>query len=279
MTPDDSKIHLPLLPTGKPHISFSEFANWLECPFRHKLLYVDGLGTFDGNEHTFFGTHVHWGCETYINQRRMPTDDALEKIAATWDERGFSDKDVWIEQARGILDEVPGWMDQTFPGWKPIAAEEKLYESLDHVGHAGNHWKGYVDAAIVHPGKGKWAGDILRIIDWKTTAWGWSVQRQREFKTNAQAAAYKVFWSRKFDTPLKDIRTGYVLLKRTANPGKRCQLIEVSVGPKMVERLETNISKMLRAVKSGHAPKNKLSCRFCEFNATEHCEGVGNRLR
>lgn len=273
----DKVVKLPLLPTGKPHISFSELATWLECPYRHKLAYVDGLGEFDGNEHTFFGSHVHHGCEQFLKTGTIPVDEVLDMISQTWDERDLPDKDDWLDAARGIYNDLPDWMDKTFLDWEPIAAEHMLYESLDHLGHPDASWKGYVDAAIKH--KNKRGKELVRIMDWKTTSWGWRRQKLREFKTNAQAAAYKIFWSRKFDIDLKDIRANFVLLKRQAKPGNRCQLIEVSVGPKMVQRVDEAIDKMLRAVKAGHHPKNKLSCRFCEFNATEHCEGVGNRLK
>jgi hypothetical protein len=273
----DAVKKLPVLPTGKPHISFSELSTWLQCPYRHKLLYVDGVGTFDGNEHTFFGTHVHFGCEMFIKNREMQLDVVLDRINDTWNERSFSDKDRWISQARGILEDVPPWMDNAFPGWEPIAAELMLYESLAHLNHPDVSWKGLVDAAIRHKnGRG---AEIVRIMDWKTTAWGWHRDKLRDFTTNAQAAAYKIFWSRKFNVAMSDIRTNFVLLKREGRPGQRCQLIEVSVGQKTEERVNSSIDKMLRAVKSGHAQKNKLSCKFCEFNASQHCEGVGNRLK
>ena len=42
-----------------PHISFSEIKNWAECPWRHKLLYVDKLDVRSGNEYSAFGTAVH----------------------------------------------------------------------------------------------------------------------------------------------------------------------------------------------------------------------------
>lgn len=276
-TDNATVVHLPLLPTGKPHISFSELAVWLDCPFRHKLAYIDKLGTFEGNEHTFFGTHVHSGCETFIKTGVVHIDEVLASIDNTWDSRGFLDKDVWMLAASSILTELPSWLDNTFEDWKPIDAEHVIYEPLTHIGHPDVKWKGMIDAVISHRGpRGK---DIVRIMDWKTTSWGWARDKQRDFKVNAQAAAYKIFWSTKFDIPLKDIRANFVLLKRSAKDGARCQSIEVSVGPSMVKQVNTSIDKMLRAVKASYAPKNKLSCKYCEFNATEHCEGVGNRLK
>ena len=47
-------------------ISFSELKNWKECPYRHKLIYVDKLPYFSGNEYTAFGTAIHAVCEKTI---------------------------------------------------------------------------------------------------------------------------------------------------------------------------------------------------------------------
>ena len=33
--------------TGKPHVSFSEIKDWVECSYRHKLIHIDKLSTFE----------------------------------------------------------------------------------------------------------------------------------------------------------------------------------------------------------------------------------------
>ena len=266
---DTEKVHLPVLPTGKPHISFSELATWLDCSWKHNLVYIQGLQTFDGNENTFFGGHVHEGCENYIKTGKMEIDPILVKISDTWNKRGYQDKDDWITSAARILTDVPTWMSTTFPNWEPIGAEIPLYENLNHVGHDDVSWKGYIDAAIKYNNsRGK---QLIHILDWKTTNWGWKVEKLREFKTNAQVASYKIFWSRKFDVDMKDIKAGYVLLKRMAKQGASCQLIDVSVGPKMQQNVNEAIAKMVRSIKAGIKMKNRLSCEYCEFKGTEHC--------
>ena len=50
----------------KKHISFSELKIWNECPYKHKLMYVDGIKNFLGNEHTAFGSAVHDTCEKSV---------------------------------------------------------------------------------------------------------------------------------------------------------------------------------------------------------------------
>jgi len=266
---DSEKVHLPVLPTGKPHISFSELATWLDCSWKHNLIYVQGIQTFDGNEHTDFGGHVHSGCESFIKTGKMDVDPIIEKISQTWDEKKYNDKDTWLKSATRILHDVPDWMHSTFPNWSPIGAEIPLYENLMHVGHDDVSWKGFIDAAIEFKNpKGK---KIIQILDWKTTSWGWKIEKLREFKTNAQVASYKIFWSKKFDIEMKDIKAGFVLLKRTAKQGNSCQLIDVSVGPKMEQNVNDVIGKMLRSIKAGIKMKNRLSCEYCEFKGTPHC--------
>ena len=46
-----------------PHISYSEIKNWDFCPFYHKLVRIDGLKAFRGNEYTAFGNAMHDVCE------------------------------------------------------------------------------------------------------------------------------------------------------------------------------------------------------------------------
>ena len=41
------------------HVSFSEMKIWKECAWKHKLVYLDRLKGFEGNEYTAFGTAIH----------------------------------------------------------------------------------------------------------------------------------------------------------------------------------------------------------------------------
>ena len=45
------------------HVSYSEIKIWNECPFKHKLQYIDKISGFKGNLHTAFGTAIHSVCE------------------------------------------------------------------------------------------------------------------------------------------------------------------------------------------------------------------------
>jgi hypothetical protein len=201
----------------------------------------------------------------------MDSSIAVEGIKATWNEKEYGEFDSWVISAEAILAELPDWMNKTFPGWVTVDAEHALFESLAHIDHADTSWKGYIDGVIKYAGKKD--KEIIHILDWKTTSWGWTAQKLRDPKTNIQAAAYKIFWSRKFDMDMTAIRASYVLLKRTAKPGGRCQLIDVSVGDKTKDKVNESIRKMVHGVKTNHIPKNRLSCTYCVYAGTEHCPG------
>ena len=76
-----------LLPTGKPHVSFSEVKIWKECSYRHKLAYVDKLDVYENNPYADYGTAVHNAIENYLKTRTMDIDSCLEEIDSASDTR------------------------------------------------------------------------------------------------------------------------------------------------------------------------------------------------
>ena len=48
-------------------VSYSELKVWNECPYKHKLIYIDKIKEFVGNEHTAFGHAIHDTCEKTLN--------------------------------------------------------------------------------------------------------------------------------------------------------------------------------------------------------------------
>ena len=109
-------------------------------------------------------------------------------------------------------------------------------------------------------------------MDWKTAnSGGWYKDKKRDFLTQAQISSYKMFWRNKNNVAIRDIKCGFVLLKRGAKPGKICDLIAISSGPKMEEKVQKLIKSMITSVKRGLYLKNRDSCLFCEYKGTEYC--------
>ena len=269
-------------PTGKPHVSYSEVRNWKECPYRHKLLQIDKIDVFEPSPYLDFGTQVHEGCESYLKNGSVPKERLLDSIRTAWEEHGFDDPEwvkkqpgwykyhpveEWCEWASNMWDDVPRFLNETFPGWERVSAEEELYEDIEGK---DLKFKGFIDAIIRVPRKnGAWK---YWILDWKTAkSYGWDRRKKRDFLTQAQIILYKHYWATKNDVPLKDVGCGFILLKRCGPPGNMCDLLKISSGPKSTEKSIKIVNNMITSVQRGMFFKNRESCLFCAFKDTEHC--------
>lgn len=281
---------MSIFPTNKPHVSYSEVRAWKECPFRHKLSYIDKIDLSDVSPYLDYGTLVHEQAESYLNNRTMDLEDFEIKLRAAWEEKGFDSKeyikkqadyraeqgwkpkphhyiDEWVEWAKICLQDLPEFLDKNFPNWETVSAEEMLYEDIP--GHEIK-FKGFIDGLIKCDGPGN--RRVYWVIDWKTAPpRGWMRDKKRDFNTQAQIALYKSFWRNKNSLLSKDVKCGFVLLKRESKPGKSCELVTVSAGPTVEERARKMVTSMISSVKRGLFLKNRNSCLFCEYKNTEHC--------
>lgn len=274
-----------MLPTGKNALSFSEIKTWLDCGWRHKLVYIDKLSKFEDSIFSNFGTIVHETCEHYLQTREMKKQECLDKITAMWTEKGYPnvpnwptyssavpDLDYWLQTASNILDEVPGFLEENFPGWTFVEAEERVEIPIPD---SDVNFKGFIDAVIKVP-RGK--REVYYLLDWKTAGpRGWSREKLRDPNVHLQLRLYKAFWSQKHNVDMKDIMCGFVLLKRLhPDPAQRKptkpSFVPVSAGPKAIESARKSIRNIVSSLLKAVFIKNRTSCMFCEFNNTPHCK-------
>lgn len=269
----ESQSPFEVLPTGKPHVSFSEVKLWKECSYRHNLVHIKKIDLSKPSPVLDFGTAVHAACEKYLLTRVMDVRVAYDHLEKAWEKM----KDVpefsaeALAKAKSdsalILAEVPKFLDDTFPEWEVVDAEHQLYEAVENHPHA---FKGFIDGVI--KAKGKRGETIHWILDWKTTARGWFREKRSDDMVKAQLALYKNYWCQKHPhVPVKDVRCGFVLLKKAAKPGEHCELFSVSLGEVPIKRSLKVVSNMITSVKRGVALKNRDACTWCEYKGTEHC--------
>jgi len=269
---------MTLLPTGKPHTSYSEIATWMECSWRHKLQHVLKIGTFKPSIHLIFGTACHMAVQSLLKTGIADTTEAREYIVKELEkckddeDLAATNVDKTVAVIQKILDDTPTFFNESFPGWELLSIEESLYEDVAQFfeAHEGVSFKGFIDVIMKVPTKKE--GEFLYwIVDLKTASRPWMLDKIKDQKVRAQLILYKKFWATKHNIPLKQIRCGFVTLLKSGKPGKLCKLIPISVGEKSVDKTLNVLNNSLASIKRGSALKNRASCRWCEFKDTEHC--------
>tara|TARA_R100000458_G_C8245565_1_gene223584 strand:+ start:301 stop:1053 length:753 start_codon:yes stop_codon:yes gene_type:complete len=246
---------------------------WNECAFKHKLVYIDNIKKFVGNEHTAFGTAMHYVCE------RVLTDKKKQNYSSLFEEKFLEElsllKKSNVELKKELINSMRGQgnnlIDFIFPAVKKyfdsfdvVSVEESLMEDLENT---NLKFKGYVDLVL------KTSDGKYHVIDWKTCSWGWDTKRKNEKITNYQLALYKNFFAIKHGIDPKNIETYFALLKRTAKSNK-VEIFRTTSGSKKIQNSLKLLSKAVYNIENKNFIKNRLSCTSgfgCEFYKTKHC--------
>ena len=257
----------------KQHISYSELKTWAECPFKHKLIYIDKKKGFTGNEFTAFGSSIHSLCENAIQDLLDESeyddffdasfDGELERLDSDYEQRT-----ELIEQMRGqakiLIPQIMPEVRKTFPDFEVFSVEEKLFEKINDFSLDKFTFKGYIDLVIKTP-DGKY-----HIIDWKTCSWGWDREKRSSKLITYQLTLYKKFFCEKHGVEPKMVETHFALLKRTAKKDN-VEIFRVTSGPRKTANATDLLRKALKSIESKMYIKNRLSCKGCEFRKTKLC--------
>lgn len=253
-------------------ISFSELKNWKECPHRHKLIHIDKLPYFEGNEFTAFGTAIHEACEKTIPKNKPNSLEIFEesflmelrKLKEEGKELNTSLVSDMRRQAVPICEQVLPAVKDHFGSFDVFSVEEQILEPIKEFDAHGRNFKGFIDIVIRTP------DDKYHIIDWKTCSWGWSRDKKSDPMTNYQLTYYKNYFSKKHDIKPSQIETYFVLLKRTAKKDN-VEVLKVTSGVKKTENSLKVLENAVINIEKGVSIKNRLSCKYCKFHKTEYC--------
>ncbi len=255
-----------------PHISYSELKNWTECTWRHKLLYIDRIKVFQGNEHTCFGTAVHETVEQMLlGKISDPYDHFHEVFDKELTEAGVPirselEKDM-RRQIEGIFELVEPALNNYFAdkgGWSLIATEQALKEPITESRVEGYDFKGFIDL-VLKDGQGHY-----HVIDWKTCSWGWNARKKADIAFVRQLVLYKYYYAKKLGLNPRTISTHFGLIKRTAKKN-RIELFRTTSGERKTKNSLDFLDKALYNITKKRYIKNRLSCKYCPFHETEHC--------
>ena len=259
------------------HISFSELKNWQKCPYYHKLVHIDKLKGFKGNEFTAFGNALHSVCENKCSNT-PPNFDAEEHFDEVFKTilKGLErDSDLNIDlikkmrvQARSIIPHIESSLKEYFGEYEVVAGEESLMEEIEEYISKDHSFKGYIDLVL------KTSDGKYHVIDWKTCSWGWNARRKADPMTTYQLAFYKHYYAYKHGLDPKDVETHFALLKRTAKKNN-VEIFKVTSGKKRIENALNLLKSALYNIKKEKHIKNRLACHGpfgpCEFYKTQHC--------
>lgn len=257
------------------HISFSELKNWAQCPYFHKLTYVDKIRLFEGNEYTAFGTAIHSTCEKLLLLKEEEELDAknyftLEfiKELEALKEKGIELRSDMVNSMRDqgtmlVTKVLPALYDH-FGSFELVSAEEALMVPITEFTAKEYSFKGFIDV-VLKTDDGKY-----HVIDWKTCSWGWDQRRKADPILNYQLTLYKRFFGQKYNIEMKDIETHFALLKRTAKKDN-VEIFRVTSGPKKMKNALNLMTRALYNITKKNYLKNRLSCKQCDFYQTQHC--------
>jgi ATP-dependent exoDNAse (exonuclease V) beta subunit len=254
-------------------ISFSELKNWKECPFRHKLIHIDKVPYFEGNEFTAFGTAIHEMCEKTIpNVSNHPVK--VFNLAFTREIESLIQQNLKVDQqlveqmrrqATLICEHVLPTLKSYFGNFQVVSVEEEILEPINEFNSYGRSFKGFIDMVI------KTDDDKYHIIDWKTCSWGWSSQKKSDPMVNYQLTYYKNYFSKKHCIDASKIETYFALLKRTAKK-ENVEIVRVTSGVKKTHNSLKVLENAVINIERGNYIKNRLNCKYCKFHRTEHCK-------
>ena len=254
------------------HISYSELKTWAECPYKHKLSYIDRVKKFVGNEFTAFGRALHAVCENIVMTEVEDVSgedyfDASFRQELKALEPEELDKKLVVDmqqQAHLIIPQIEPYLNAHFGSYEVFSVEERLYEDVHFVKPIERKFKGFIDL-VVKTDDGKY-----HIIDWKTCSWGWDAKKRSDKLITYQLTLYKKFFCEKHDIDPEEVETHFALLKRTAKKDN-VEIFRVTSGPKKTDNAAKLLTNAVKNIEKQHYVKNRTSCTYCEFLNTEFC--------
>ena len=122
---------------------------WAECGHKHKLIYIDKIKKFQGNEYTAFGTALHYVCENIVVDHSKVAEgknlfqqkflDELRELKSTGFELNGKMIQDMREQGNNIVEFVLPELSKYFGEYEVFSVEEK-YSNNDVILHEGRYF-------------------------------------------------------------------------------------------------------------------------------------------
>ena len=284
---------------GLKRISYSQYNQWISCPHKWKLNYIDKLSQFTDSIHTMFGTSMHEVLQTYLTVMyndtvkmadALPLDDMLlhrmkYNYTKIMEKNGGvefvkqPEMEEFYQHGLLILEWFKKKRGQYFSkkAWELIGIEVPINYDLPN----DIKFIGYMDVVLYNKITQKY-----KIIDIKTSTMGWNKYQKADKNKTDQLLLYKKFYGAEKDIPMDKIDVEYFIVKRKLYenldfPQKRIQTFSPANGKPSVNKVTNNLNLFINeSFKNGEynlshtyikRPSRK-NCKWCEFNQTEYCD-------
>jgi len=243
----------------KKSISYSQFALWEQCPYSWKLTYVDKAIPFTDNIYTMFGTAMHEVLQEYLKvmysesiveaDKLLLNEELEDRMKKTFMEirqknggEDFCTKKDMVEfynDGLKIIDFFKKKRNQYFSkrGYELIGIETALNYDLPN----NLKFRGFIDLIIKDTVRNR-----IKIIDIKTSTWGWNKYQKADKNKTDQLLLYKQFYSKQHDIPMDRIDVEYFIVKRklyenTDFPQKRIQTFTPANGKPSINKVNRRL--------------------------------------
>lgn len=264
-------------------ISYNSWKHWVACPYKHKLIKIDRLDHFLGNQFSCFGTAMHNTAEQLLRRQQDEKDlggvkddsfDPKDYFFSSFDEEINKIKEParskidtkmvkeMKEQGVLLLPLILPALKEYFGEYTLVSCEQEIRHPVD--GFPTFDFHGYIDL-ILQTTDGKY-----HIIDWKSCSWGWDLKKRTSTEITYQLSFYKHYFCESTGVSPDDVETHFGLLKRTATKDK-IELFRISNGKKKIANALNILNSCVVNISRGVFIKNRLSCNNCEFRRTIHC--------
>jgi len=280
-------------------ISYSQYNQWVTCPHKWKLNYIDDLGKYTDSIHTLFGTSMHEVLQTYLTVMyndtikmadALPLDEMLlHRMKTNYTQiMERNGGEVFCEQEDMEEFYVHGLtILEWFKKKRNMYFSKKNYElvgievPIEYELPNKIKFIGYMDVVLHDTFR-----DRYKIIDIKTSTMGWNKWAKADKNKTDQLLLYKQFYGKQHDIPLDKIDVEYFIVKRKLYekvefPQRRVQTFTPANGTPSINKVMNNLNKFINEsfidgeYNLEHTyikQPSKKNCRFCEFNQTEHCD-------
>jgi len=212
------------------NISYSQLSIYNECPYRWKLQYVDKIKTFTSSIYTIFGTAIHETIQHYLTVMYEQSiskadeenlieifEEALRKeykreYKNNHSQHFSSSKELqeFYNDGVEIINYFKKNKSKYFSkrGWYLVGCEVPVVLKPNPY-YPNIIYQGFLDVVLYHE-----PTNTFKIIDLKSSTWGWKKKKKQDEMVKSQLVLYKTFFSQQFDIPIDNIEVEFFILKR-----------------------------------------------------------------